>query len=142
VGIDINPAYLDAVQQRFGQMQGLELMCADLADEMHSCLPVQLVHAALVFEHAGTGLCLDNVLSLVGDGGWLSVVLQLPSDTAPCVSKSQFESMQALSAGFTTIDPASLCATIETRGLHLVRETRRPLPAGKTFWMGIFAKAC
>ena len=29
VGIDINPAYLDAVRQRFEQMPGLELICAD-----------------------------------------------------------------------------------------------------------------
>lgn len=142
VGIDINPAYLDAVRQRFGQMQGLEPMCADLAEPMDGCPPVQLVHAALVFEHAGIGPCLDNVLSLVSDGGSLSVVLQLPSDTAPGVSKSQFASMQILSAGFTVIDPATLRATIEARGFRAVRESRRALPAGKAFWMGIFARAC
>ena len=142
VGIDINPAYLDAVRQRYGQMPGLELMCADLNERFDGCRPVQLVHAALVFEHAGTGSCLDNVLSLVADGGSLSVVLQLPSETAPGVSKSQFASMQILSAGFTMIDPARLRATIEARGFHIVRESRRDLPAGKAFWMGIFARAC
>jgi hypothetical protein len=61
VGIDINPAYLDAVRQRYGQMQGLELMCADLTERFDGCSPVQLVHATLVFERSGTGLCLDNV---------------------------------------------------------------------------------
>ena len=101
-----------------------------------------MVHAALVFEHAGTGACLDNALSLVGDGGSLSVVLQLPSDTAPGVSRSRFESMQTLSAGFTLIDTASLRATIESHGFLLVRESHRGLPAGKAFWMGIFARAC
>ncbi len=142
VGIDINSAYLDAVRQRYGQMPGLELICADLTERFDGCPPVQLVHAALVFEHAGTGPCLDNMLRMVGDGGSLSVVLQLPSDTAPSVSKSQFESMQILSAGFTMIDPASLRAVIEARGFHMVRESRRALPAGKAFWMGIFARAC
>jgi hypothetical protein len=142
VGIDINPVYLDAVRQRYRQMQGLELICADLAKPIHACPPVQLVHAALVFEHVGTGPCLDNVLSLVGDGGSLSVVLQLPSDAAPGVSKSQFASMQTLSAGFNMIDPASLRAAIEARGFHTVRERRRELPAGKAFWMGIFKRAC
>jgi hypothetical protein len=142
VGIDINPAYLDTVQQRFGQMPGLELVCADLAEPMDACSPVQLVHAALVFEHAGTDQCLDSALSLVGDGGWLSVVLQLPSDTAPGISKSQFASMQTLSAGFIIIDPANLRATLEARGFHMVRESRRALPAGKEFWLGIFVRAC
>jgi hypothetical protein len=142
VGIDINPAYLDAVRQRYGQMPGLELIRADLNERIDGCTPVQLVHAALVFEHAGTGACLDNVLSLVADGGSLSVVLQLPSDTAPGVSKSQSASMQILSAGFTMIDPARLRAMIEARGFHLVGESRRDLPAGKGFWTGIFAPAC
>jgi len=142
LGIDINPAYLDAVRQRYGQMPGLELMCADLNERIDGCRPVQLVHAALVFEHAGTGACLDNVLSLVADGGSISVVLQLPSDTTPGVSKSQFASMQILSAGFTIIDPTWLRAMIEARGFHIVRESRRALPAGKAFWMGIFARAC
>jgi hypothetical protein len=117
-------------------------MCADLAEQVGGSAPVQLVHAALVFEHAGIGPCLDNVLSLVGDGGSLSIVLQLPSDTAPGVSKSQFASMQILSAGFAMIDPASLRAKIEARGFHVVHESRRALPAGKAFWMGIFARAC
>jgi hypothetical protein len=142
VGIDINAAYLDAVRQRYGQMQGLELMCVDLAEQTAVCPPIQLVHAALVFEHAGADRCLDNALSLVCDGGSLSVVLQLPSDTAPGVSKSQFASIQTLSAGFVMIDPAQLRATIEARGFTTTRESLRELPAGKAFWMGIFARAC
>jgi hypothetical protein len=142
VGIDINPSYLDTVRQRYRQMPGLELMCADLNERIDGCTPVQLVHAALVFEHAGTGACLDNVLRLVADGGSISVVLQLPSDSAPGVSKTQLASMQILSADFTMIDPARLRATIEARGFHIVRESRRDLPAGKAFWMGIFARAC
>ena len=119
VGIDINPAYLDAVRQRYGQMPGLELICSDLTEQIGGCTPVQLVHAALVFEHAGTGLCLENVLSLVDSGGSLSVVLQLPSDTAPDVSRSQFASMQTLSAGFTMIDSVRLKVTIQARGFHM-----------------------
>lgn len=142
VGIDINPDYLDAVRQRYGQMQELELICADLGERTVVCPPVQLVHAALVFEHAGTGACLDNVLGLVGEGGSLSVVLQLPSDAAPGVSKSQFASMQTLSAGFVMIHPADLRAVIQTRGFATVGERRRELPAGKAFWMGIFKRAC
>jgi hypothetical protein len=122
-------------------MPGLELMCADMAEQKTICPPVQLVHAALVFEHAGTDSCLDNVLSLVCDGGALSVVLQLPSDAAPGVSNSQFESMQTLSADFTMINPARLRGTIETRGFHTAREIRRELPASKAFWMGIFARS-
>ncbi len=50
VGLDINPHYLDEVRQRF---DGIELHCIDLSVERVALDQVQLVHAALVFEHAG-----------------------------------------------------------------------------------------
>ena len=37
----------------------------------------------LIFEHAGLDQCLENAIALVAPGGTLSVVLQLPSTTAP-----------------------------------------------------------
>jgi SAM-dependent methyltransferase len=81
VGLDINSSYLGAVRQRYGALPGLELCCTDLADMPMSLTPVELVHAALVFEHTGLGCSLENALLLVAPGGRLSVVLQLPSET-------------------------------------------------------------
>jgi hypothetical protein len=75
VGIDLNPVYLDAVRQRYPDILGMELHCVDLAESMVEVEPVQLVHAALVFEHAGTKRCPENALSLVAPGGILSAVL-------------------------------------------------------------------
>src|SRR5579859_5603193 len=83
VGLDINAKYLEAVRQRHGSLSGLELHCTDLNDERLRVSPVELVHAALFFEHAGLGRCLENAVSLVAPGGQLSVVLQLPSEAAP-----------------------------------------------------------
>src|SRR5512140_3078201 len=57
VGLDVNPTYLEAVCRRFPAARGLELHCVDLAEETPGQQPVQLVHAALVFEHAGVGRC-------------------------------------------------------------------------------------
>jgi len=144
VGFDINPSYLEAVKRRYAGIEGLELVCADLSEEPISpkAGPVELVHAALVFEHAGVGRCLDNALSLVATRGYLSVVLQLPAESATQVGDSQFASMQNLSAAFTLIDPAWLGATIEARGFRMTHQTRRVLTSGKGFWMGIFARAC
>src|SRR6185369_2853176 len=50
---------------------GIELHCADLQHDLLDVEPVALVHAALVFEHAGTERCLDNAVSLVSGGGHL-----------------------------------------------------------------------
>src|SRR5699024_3919919 len=58
VGIDLTPDYLAAARTRFSDLRGLELHCVDLKHETPSLEPVSLVHAALVFEHAGTGRCL------------------------------------------------------------------------------------
>jgi hypothetical protein len=140
VGLDVNPSYLDAVRQRYSLLSGLELYCIDLAEQIIDLQPVQLVHAALVFEHAGTRRCLENALSLVGPGGALSVVLQLPSEIEQGVGTSGFPSIQNLKSHFSFIDPIWLCATLERPKFRLMREMRRSLPAGKEFWMGIFVR--
>src|SRR3954453_1245588 len=65
LALDINQSYLNQVQRRFGTLAGLELHCCDLADCDFSLVPVALVHAALIFEHAGLAYPLQNALSLV-----------------------------------------------------------------------------
>src|SRR5437667_3575240 len=65
VGLDINQSYLDAVRVRSSALGGLELHCVDLATESVALEPLDLVHAAMVFEHAGVGRCLENALALV-----------------------------------------------------------------------------
>ena len=64
VGVDLNPEFLTAVRQRFGKLP-LELHCLDLASEPVEIAPAQLVHAALIFEHAGVDQCFENALKMV-----------------------------------------------------------------------------
>jgi hypothetical protein len=140
VGLDVNQLYLDAVRRRYSHVTGLELHCIDLAEQVIELQPVQLVHAALVFEHAGVGRCLDNAVSLVADGGAFSVVLQLPAKAGEDVGRCGFASMQKLAPHFSLIDPIWLRKTLEERAFRLIYEARRSLPAGKEFWMGIFVR--
>jgi SAM-dependent methyltransferase len=138
VGLDVNPRYLEAVRERYSHLPGLELHCIDLAEQCIDLQPVQLVHAALIFEHAGADCCLKNAISLVAPGGHLSVVLQLPAETGQPVVASPFPSIQSLQAGFSLISPARFEESLAVRGFRLIYPTTRPLPAGKRFWMGIF----
>ena len=140
VGLDVNPSYLDAVRQRYPMVCGLELYCIDLAKEVVDLEPVELVHAALVFEHAGVGNCLKNALSLVAPAGALSAVLQLPSEIQQDVATSQFSSIQNLRSHFSLISPRWFRDALECRQFRLEYETRRSLPAGKGFWMGVFRR--
>ena len=140
VGIDINPEYLEVVAQRHPSLQALELHHHDLAPKPIDIPPVDLVHAALVFEHAGTGQCLENALKLLNPTAHLSVVLQLPSAKQTGVAPTPYPSIQSLKETFQHIDPAWLVETLAPRGLHLEHEARHPLPSGKAFWHGIFKR--
>lgn len=140
VGIDVNDDYLEAVRERYASLPGLELHWLDLSKETLRLQPVQLVHAALVFEHAGIGQTLDNALSLVAPGGTMSVVLQRPSQTEAGVSPTAFSTLQNLKPHFTLIDPQWLKETLENRGLVLKEQTEHSLPAGKALWLGIFSR--
>jgi hypothetical protein len=139
VGLDLNPLYLEAVRQRYSHLPGLELYCVDLSEQHVELEPVQLVHAALVFEHAGVDCCLENATSMILPGGNLSVVLQLPTESGQTVGASQFSSIQNLESHFSLISPAWLCESLAGRGFRLIHQTTRTLPAGKGFWTGIFS---
>ena len=132
VGLDINRAYLEEARRR---CPSIEAHCVDLAAETIELAPVELVHAALIFEHAGLGLCLENALALVAPRGWLSAVLQLPGDPV----ESPYESIRRLREHFVLVEPAALRRAVEARGMALMREAQSPLPQGKAFWMGVFA---
>ncbi len=141
VGVDINPAYLAAVRQRFQAKLPLALHCLDLSVEAVPEPPVKMVHAALIFEHAGTGGCLDAALALVAPGGYFSTVLQICLGNAgPGVGLTPYPSVQKLGEHFRLVEPAELRARIEPRGFKLQHEDRRALPDGKGFWLGIFRR--
>jgi hypothetical protein len=140
VGVDINQRYLDEVQRRFGTLAGLELHCRDLAERDFSLAPVALVHAALIFEHAGLGLAFENALSLVAPGGRLSVVLQLSSKDEQGVASTSYTSMQKLKQDFVLIDIGEFQRLLEQKGFQLVEQEDRSLRAGKALWLGVFTK--
>jgi hypothetical protein len=140
VGIDINQQYLDVVKRRFGSIPGLELHVCDLSKEIPEIAPVGLVHAALLFEHAGLGATLDNALSLGTPGCIVSVVLQMPTAEAQDVAATSYTSIQALKHGFTRVDVAQFQREMASRGLRLVGREMRPLPGGKAFWLGVFQR--
>jgi trans-aconitate methyltransferase len=142
VAVDVNQAYLDATRARYPELRGLELHCADLAgDQPLDVDPVSLVHAALLFEHAGIERCLEHAVALVAPGGHLSVVLQLPSTGQHAVTPTAFASMATLADDFTFVDPHQLRRVLAQRGLRLSHQARLTLGTGKTFWSGYFERA-
>ena len=139
VGVDLNPQYLEAVRHRYSDLPGLELHCVDLAQQRLELEPVRLVHAALIFEHAGADYCLENAIAMVAPGGHLSVVLQMPSESGQKAVASRFSSIESLGPHFSMINSEWLCKLLAGRGFALTHQTTCPLPAGKSFWAGIFS---
>jgi hypothetical protein len=139
IGLDLNPQYIEAVRHRYSHLSGLELHSVDLGRQHLALEPVQLVHAALIFEHAGLNCCLENAIAMVVPGGHVSVVLQLPAENRDVPETSRFASIQGLHTHFAFVGPMSLCGSLAGRGFHLSHQTTRALPQGKGFWAGIFA---
>ncbi|MEP7354011.1 MAG: methyltransferase domain-containing protein [Acidobacteriota bacterium] len=142
VGVDINADYISVVRERYANLSTLELHCLDLAHPTatSSVEAVVWVHAALLFEHAGMDVCLKSALSLVQATGTLSVVLQLPATGSTDVASTGFTSMQLLKDEFALIDPNEFTARVSQAGFKLQRESRRALPGGKAFWLGVFRR--
>lgn len=140
VAVDINQQYLDEVQRRFGTLPGIEFHCCDLAQNDLGLEPVELVHAALIFEHAGLERPLANALSLVAPEGRFSVVLQLPSESEQAVARTGFASIQTLKEDFALIDVDEFQHLLAQQGFELLEQVSRPVPAGKALWLGIFSR--
>jgi hypothetical protein len=139
VGLDLNPEYLQSVRERYSHLPGLDLRCVNLSEQRIALEPVQFVHAALIFEHAGIERCLENAIALTAPKGNLSVVLQLPVESGKAVGASRFASIENLHANFCFVQPASLSQSLAGRGFRLAHQTTRELPGGKAFWAGGYA---
>jgi hypothetical protein len=140
IGIDINADYARAAAERFATLPGLEIVVADLEAVRPAVAPCELVHAALIFEHAGTGRCLEHALGLVAPGGTFSVVLQGQSTASPDVATTPFTSMHRLRDGFALVEPAAFVASLARAGWRLRGERQRALPGGKAFWAATFTR--
>jgi hypothetical protein len=142
-GFDVHAEYLAETARRFAHLP-LELTQADLAQTRVAADPYDLVHAALVFEHAGTGLCLENTLALVKPAGVLSVVLQLAStlssNEAAAVAPTGFASLQSLAPHFRLIEPAWLTTELSARGWQRLSAEHHPVASGKSFWHAYFQR--
>ncbi|MFN7924767.1 MAG: methyltransferase domain-containing protein [Bryobacteraceae bacterium] len=139
VGVDIHPEYLAAVRTRYPELP-LTLVCCDLDRGAIEEAPAAMVHAALIFEHAGIEGCLESAVRMVAAGGFLVVVLQLPSATAAGVAATRFETIQALGSRFRLVDKDEFAGLVSGSGLTMVEQRQRSLPSGKAFWLGVFRK--
>lgn len=144
VGIDLNPAYLDAVRRRWqGRFAQLELVAGDVQTEVFDLAPVDLVFAGLVLEYTRIDAALPRLAGLLrpdGSGGRLATVLQLPAPGLPEVTPSPYTALQRLAPIFRPVAPDALLEAAERCGLAELERQVVTTAAGKRFCAQTFGR--
>ena len=142
VGIDINPDYLAILEQRHAhRLNGLELVCADLSSCSVEPGPLDLIHAALIFEYMSPEEVLPKLSGWLQPGGVLALILQLPSPTSTMVSETPYTSLKALESVMQLVDPATLTELAGQSGLTMLRSWKVELKSGKGFHIAYYRKS-
>jgi hypothetical protein len=121
-------------------MDGLELLCVNIEDNLPPTPPVQMVYAALVFEYVNLKKALKNVRSLCSQNGVLASLLQLRKEGAANVPPSVFTSLTALSSTMRLLAPRDFCMIAEQLGFNLLSEKIVALESGKHFALMTFRR--
>lgn len=139
VGLDINPAYIADSEHRFaGQIEGLELHCADIEGQMPEIRPVEMVYGALVFEYVDVPKALKNLRGFCLPGGIFAALLQLPKQGAAVVSASPFVALKELSSIMRLVPPDYFRGEAEKSGFAFHSQKIVTLPSGKQFCLLLF----
>jgi len=139
VGVDINPRYIAAARRRYGRrFEQLELNCYDVVSPDCRFEPVDLVFAGLVLEYIDYVSGLSSMMRFIKSRGYLSVILQLPSDTVAAVSPSPYTSLNKLNRLLKFVSPGGLEENARSFGLSAVTSRQSTLSTGKVFHECLF----
>ncbi len=139
VAVDLNRGYLRQLERRFGdRLQGLEIVCGDLGDPAVDFAPVDLVHAALVFEYVDVDRILNRTRAWLRPEGALWVVLQLPDDGVAQLSPSPFASLARIGSFMKLHAERDFRAAAAAAGFVESAEEVVTLPGGKRFFSACY----
>jgi len=134
VGIDINPAYVEAVRSRFrSRIPGLELYVADIQCALPQLSPVDLLFAALIFEYVDVAMTMSSLQTVCTPGGALVIILQAASSSLEAVSPSPYKSIRLLAPAMRLLDQADVQNQAIAAGFSLASSRVVNLQSGKHF---------
>jgi len=141
VGVDLNPAYIEALRARFHeQLPGLELIAGDIQSDVTTFAPVELVYAGLILEYVDVALVLGRVRSLLVPPGILGTVIQLPGAHANLVTPSSFASLQSLESCMRLVSPTDLTDMAAAAGYKQIGGRRLESGGRKQFQLQVFQR--
>ena len=134
VGIDINPAYVEAVRSRFrSRIPGLELYVADIQCALPELAPVDLLFAALILEYVDVPMTMSSLQTVCTPGGALVIILQAASSSLEAVSPSPYKSIRLLAPAMRLLDQADVQNQAIAAGFSLASSRVVNLQSGKRF---------
>jgi len=139
VAVDINPDYVATTLARYRQrVDGLEVVVADVQNDVQVFEPVGLIFAALLFEHVDLQPSLQFVRRHCQSDGIFAALLQLPSADVAEVTPSPYVSLRQLSTIMRLVPPAQLRQQASDAGF--VHRTSKSIAAtgGKSFSLEVF----
>ena len=139
-GVDINEAYLNAVRERYPQLESLECLRIDLTTESEKLPEAQLLIANLLIEYIGYPAFQRAVLQSAPDH--VSCVIQINTDAESWVSDSPYlHEFDGLDAVHHQMDAAVLTDAMHEIGYADVLTETESLPNGKALVRIDFEKA-
>jgi SAM-dependent methyltransferase len=141
VVVDVNPAYLLRLRERFPNPAfELDLWSGDVIEVELGRQAYDLVHAGLLFEYLEWRVLLARIAAALRPAGVLSVILQAPSVSSPAVTPTTFTSLRTLESLFRFVDWTALVDAARSEALSLNARHTEALPAGKSFEVLRFTK--
>lgn len=140
-GVDVNSSYLQAVIQRYPELDGLlECLCINLTDETKKLPKADMVIANLLIEYIGYE-CFQKTIQQVTPK-YISCIIQInPKDS--WVSDSPYLHMfDKLEQVHHQIETHVLERKMLEIGYHAIRTSEHMLPNGKKLVQTDFAELC
>lgn len=140
VAVDINPAYLILLRERFRNVaKRIETVDKDILTCGFEPASFDLIFGGLVFEYIDASAALTRFRTWLKSDGILAAVLQLPDDRLPKVTATSFASLWSLAPVMKLRTGEAFDAAAATQGLVRVEAAVRCLTSGKRMYVASYA---
>lgn len=139
--VEINPVFVQRMKERFHYLHdSLTVHCADVNGFHFDPARYNLVFASLIFEYVDWRILIPRISESIVPEGFLSVVIQLRSESTPAVTPTRYKSLLALEPIFQFVDSDELVEKARLLNLIPISRTTESLPSDKAFEVFRFSK--
>lgn len=131
--LDINPAFLKILRNKFPVENKLEIINGDFEDFETGGRLYNLIFAALFFEYVDLKHSLLKLRKMMDNSSVLFSIIQLPDHDQTKVSKTEYKSLEKLESHITLVSADEFEKEIKNAGLIDKFKEQKTLINGKSF---------